>query len=594
MSSAPPPRFFGLLSLGLLAACASYAALIFCSSSWAEARALDEVFPFYGGPIRLFSPAAWQAARWSLGGAAGLLTGVGAGCLISSPPSRQELSALAYETQLTWRELRASLTVLTARQRGLALATLAALTGLRLYFSLVTPEYDDEISYEVFVSKGLLAISAYYPIPNNHVLSNTLDWLFFRLHPGFWWTMRLPVLLTSTTATGLWFAGLLRRGGFRVAAVATTLFGLMQLSLYHAAVGRGYWLLTGLAGAVFFASLALTAPPGRHRAAWLALLLAGVLGAYTVPTFAYVLASAFSWLGWSFWRRQQLARLGQLAAVAVLTGLGAAMLYAPLLFVSGFAKLTGNHFVLPLSAGEFWQSLPAYLWFTEGFLAGQRTVGAGLVLLGLGLVGYLFRLAQRGQLPTISAHRLRRLGRPALWFMGVPYAVLLVQRVQPPERVLFYKAFFFFILVGLVVDWALARWPASAQRWLRPALLASAGLFASYEVTGIVRDNRPVRRHNAAYRASWQWLLHQPPGPVLIPETTLNLFFRFYAHSELPHRPEQIDYAPHAGTRYAYVVAFANGRGFFHPRFPFLPTFRNQEVAIYRVPPNYSLDNIQP
>lgn len=590
---AAPPRFFGLLGLGLLSICAAYAAQVLGAGTWAEARALDEIFPFYGGPIRAFSPADWQAARWGLSGAALLLGGgVGAGLLFSES-NRQELRALAAETRQAGARLVGGLRALTARQRGQALAALALLTGLRLCCSLIIPEYDDEISYEVFVSKGLLATGAYYPIPNNHVLSNSISLLFHWVNPGFWWTMRLPVVLISTGATVLLFAGLVRRGGFRVAAVAASLLGVLQISLYHAAVGRGYWLLTGLAGLLFFAALALTEARGRHRAAWAALLLAGVLGAYTVPTFAYALASAYSWLGWSFWRRGERAQLTRLAMVAVLTGLGAATLYAPILLVSGFHQLAGNSFVVPLAPDRFWRSLPAYVWFNEGFLAGQRTVGAGLTLLGLGLVGYLFRLARRGRLPAGLAARLRQLAGPALWFMALPYAVLAGQRVQPPERTLFYKAFFFFILVGLLLDWALTRWPAPAHRWLRPALLASATLFALYQITGIERDNRPVRRHNAAYRAGWQWLIEQPPGPVLIPETTLNLFFRFYAHSEPPHRPAQIDFAPRGRTRYAYVVAFSNGRGYFHPTFRFPPAYRNEQVAIYLIPLNYPLD-IQP
>jgi hypothetical protein len=102
---------------------------------------------------------------------------------------------------------------LNSEQRRWAGGALGALTLLRLYFSLDNPAYDDAVSYEVFVSKGLLATSAYYPIPNNHVLSNTLSLLFYQVSPNFWWTMRLPVLLISSGATVFPVCGAAAAGG---------------------------------------------------------------------------------------------------------------------------------------------------------------------------------------------------------------------------------------------------------------------------------------------------------------------------------------------------------------------------------------------
>ena len=344
----------------------------------------------------------------------------------------------------------------------------------------------------------------------------------------------------------------------------------------------------GWPGRCFFCTLALGRTRGQSRAAWAGLVLAGALGGFAVPTFVYVLAAAFSWLGLA-WRHRG-PQLAQLGAAAALTGAATAALYAPLLLVSGVAKFAGNGFVAALAPAVFWQGLPAYLWHTEGFLAGQRTLGA-LLVTGpvLALVGRLCWLARAGRLPAGQARRLRQLGGPALWFGAVPYALIAAQRVFPPERVLLYKAFFFFLLAGLVADWALGRWPAPAHRGPRRALAALALLFAAYEAYAVVRVNPAARRSNAAYRAGMAWLAGQPPGPVLAPEPTHNLFFRFYAHSELRQRAWQIDDDQRGRTRYAYVVAFPNQRGFFRPVFPFPPAYRNEELDIYAVPAGYPL-----
>jgi hypothetical protein len=177
-----------------------------------------------------------------------------------------------------------------------------------------------------------------------------------------------------------------------------------------------------------------------------------------------------------------------------------------------------------------------------------------------------------------------RLGVPALWFVLLPYAVLVVQRVFPPERVLLYKAFFFFILVGLVLEWARQRWPVGMYRraWRGLAVLAVA--FASFETWYVVRVNPGARGTNAAYQSGLDWLARQPPGPALIPEPTHNLFFRFYAHTRHPGFPWHIDDAKQDSVRYAYVVAFPNKRGLFQPPISFPPAFRNAEVEIFVMP----------
>ncbi|MCI1187549.1 hypothetical protein MON38_08970 [Hymenobacter sp. DH14] len=587
------PIYLGsLLISGVLAACAGWAAVVLASTPWEEARQLDTIFPFYAWRTRPYSATDYHAACLGLATCAAALAGVGFAPLLWAARCRAAVATGAREISHALAGMAAGLRALSRPQRGLALAVLASLTALRLYFSLANPEYDDAVSYEVFVSKGLLATSAFYPIPNNHVFSNTISLLFYQLHPGFWWSMRLPVLLISTGASVGWFAGLLRRAGFRVALLAVGLFSVLQLSLYHAGVGRGYWLLIGLAGIVFFSTLELRRPDGRQLAAWAGLLVAGVLGCYTVPPFVYVLASAYSWLGLQALRQRQWPRMGALLAFGLATLAGAGLLYTPLLLVSGWAALTGNGYVATLPVGEFWHGLPGYIWHTEGFLAGQRTLGAGITLAGLLLAGRLFWLNQAGRLPAAVATALRTLGYPALWFMLFPYAVVVVQRVYPPERVMLYKAQFFFVLLALGLDWLLQQSPGPRQLRVRQLLLgAGVALFTAYGTYAVVRVNPAARGTNAAYHDGLHWLAAQAPGPVLLPEPTQNLFFRFYAHTQARQHPWQLDYAQQPGRAYRYVVAFPNRRGYFQPEFPFPPAYHNSSVDIYAVPAGYTFQS---
>ena len=587
----PSPRFLWLLSLLAVASCAAYAAGVLSGASLTDVLALDSIAAEHEHwHIRAVTATELRGLKIAL---ALVATGLGltAALLVRIPTGRHEWTALGIESRAVWAATARRWQRLPTRARLGAGLGLVVLTALRTYFSLSKPLHAEEIaSYEFFVSKGLLAVSTYYPIPNNHILSNALSWAFYRLNPGFWWSMRLPVLLISTAGTTGWFLGLLRWANFRVAVWATAGFCWLQLSLYNASAGRGYWLLISLVGMLFFCTLALNQPGENKRAAWAGLLLAGLAGCYTVPTFAYALGSALAWLGWHSLRQRDWPQLGRIVGVGVAIGAGCLALYAPMLLVSGSGRLFGNGFVAARDAHVFWPGLPAYLWFTEGMLAGQRTVGGALVLAVIGGAGYWLgwlpgRPAAVDSVPTRAVSGQYQLGKAALWFALFPYALVLAQRVFPPERVLLYKSFFLFILIGLLADaWLRRPVPTWQRRWSRRLLLAVFAVFAAYQTHYVEFLNQQGRATVAAYHDGFVWLQQQPVGPVLAPEPLHNLYFRFYAHTTSPARPWQLDILRRPTRRYTYVVAFPNKRGAFQPQFSFPPAYANAQVEIFVLP----------
>jgi len=525
---------------------AGYAALVLYSASWPAVAALRD---FYDWHPRAYTAGEFWGLRGALAGGSVLLLGLALG-LGLAPAGRRQGLLLGQELRSGLRGLGAGWRALRPGQRRAALGGLLVLTALRFYYSLVMAPADDGVSYEVFVRASLLTVSATYPFPNNHVLSNTVGWIFYQVHPGFWWSMRLPVVLTATGATALWFVALLRRSNFRVALLAVSAFSLLQLSFYHAVTGRGYWLLVGLGAVGFFAVLELGAPLGRRRAAWAGLVLSGVLGLYTVPTHAYFLLSAYGWLGLQQLRSRAGQALAGTTGLGVLTLVGAGLLYAPLLLVSGPGQLFGNDYVRALGAGAFWRSLPAYLWLTEGWLSGHRWLGPlPLLAVGLGL-GWARRVgAAQG-----AGRASWRLVAPSLWFMAAPYLLVVVQRVQPPERTLFYKSMLLCVLAALLADWALARLPplSPRRRWA-PGLVAAAGLAGAVsQLAVLTRHNEQERRQWQTYRQPMAWLATQPPGPVLAPDPVPRFILRFFAHTEFRQQPWQIDARPCPGVRYRY------------------------------------------
>ena len=580
----PSHRFFTLIACLILGLCTGYSALVLSSATWAEARQLDTIFPFYTWRIQPFS--AIELSRiWRLlaGGAALLLST--ATMLASGSAARAERAAWQSELNQAFNGLKIILTALSAVEQRIATGTLAALTALRLFLSLpaVTPGYDDVPSYELFASKSFLAVSAYYPVPNNHILSNTVSWLFYHLDPGFWFTMRLPVVLEATGATVLLFTGLLwTRIGFRPALLTTLLFSLTQLSLYHAAVGRGYWLVTALAGTSFFCTLALRKPQRLPRVAWTGLIVSGILGTYTVPTFILVLVSATSWLSLCLLQQKFISEIANLVVVSITIVAGVLLLYTPLLFISGSAIFFSNGFVAPHPWAEFWHGLPAYIWETEGFLAGQMRIGALLTVTGTTAGISLFWWARRGRVPAALLSPGLYLIPAALWFLAAPYPLLMIQRVFAPSRTLLYKAFFIFLLLTLAIEWLLRlRKSRTQQRWVHLMLGLSGTLWLGYQLTSMWRESQQPKRHNEALHTAFEWLDHQPRGPILIPESTQNIFVRMYMHSERQGQQWQINNYPQPNVTYSYVMAFPEHHGLFQPQFSYPPAFRNEQAEIY-------------
>lgn len=153
---------------------------------------------------------------------------------------------------------------LSGPERLVAGALLLLVLGLRLFwFVNDTLSPDETLSYDTFVQEGRLAVTSFYPLPNNHVFSNFLAWLLTQLLPSqdVRLVMRLPSLLASTAGTTLSLALLTHWRSFRVAALATALFSLAPAALTYAVAGRGYAVQLLCVQLAFFAAVGLLAAP---------------------------------------------------------------------------------------------------------------------------------------------------------------------------------------------------------------------------------------------------------------------------------------------------------------------------------------------
>ncbi|GAB3224388.1 hypothetical protein GCM10027346_04470 [Hymenobacter seoulensis] len=409
---------------------------------------------------------------------------------------------------------------LSKAERWLGGLVLVGVLALRIYYFLVYPLGTDEVAtYDYFVRGGPVAITSFYPIPNNHILFSLSCWVvsWFTHHDVL--ILRVPTLVVSLFGTLVTYALLLRLTNFRVATLAVGLFCFSPLSVYYAVVGRGYFLLITLAILQFLAALAILHSKHYQRLGWGVFVITGVLGMYTIPTYAYPLASLGFWLTVVFLRRRDYAALGHVLGAGGCIVLGTLVLYGPIICVSGLQALTGNEYVAPQPLSLFWPNYLSYLQQPAHELFGHERLSVA-AFLGVMLLSF-------GVLPLLPAAH-RRVAVPALVVVLLPFLFMPLQRVYASARVLMYATFFFFLAAALAADWLLGT-KRLATRQVLPLLGFMLLGYGSYQTVLYRHYLRNARAQEQQLKQTYAWLEQRKPHKVLFEAPFHKLYFHHYA-----------------------------------------------------------------
>lgn len=578
-ASAVSLRFFVATGLVCLLASSGFLLLIFGPASYAQVQELGR-HTYHEGGYR-YLPLAVTPASY------GLLRG---GLVVLALSSFGGLAALYYtarlwlkqEARLLGQDLRAAAALpgsvvrsLTRPEKWVAGGLLTLILAIRVWYLTNYVLGTDEVaSHDYFVRPGLLTISSFYPIPNNHLFFNLLCWPLTFLIDNTQLVMRLPTFTAAAVGTALGYLLLIRQSGFRVATLATGLFSLLPLSLYYSVAGRGYFLQFTLLLLAFFAALAVLQLASYQRLGWVVFIASSILGFYTIPTFLYPFVSLNLGLLLSLgWQRRWL-EMRQLVLAGSIVGLTAALLYWPVVCVSGLRQLVGNRYVVTMTDAVFWAQYWRYLRILADMLAGNGrvgvVVGGGLLVLGP-LLAWL--------LPRSTRH----LAALAWLLLLLPLPLMAVQQVQVPARVLLYTSFFACVLGSLLATVLLERLrvPTRAQLLLGLAVVATYG---GYQFRRQLAPHRAEVREQAQMQATYAWLKRQGTPSVLLAAPDYELFFRHYAQQE--NRPLLLHTTPAPGKAYDFTI---QGRGanplptWALPPF-YVPVYRNSFVVIYARP----------
>ncbi len=314
---------------------------------------------------------------------------------------------------------------------GLIIIAIAA----RLAFLNQPMRYDEALSFNEFASRAPYYGLSFYPEPNNHLLNTLLMHVAYAVLGNQPWVLRLPALIAGVLLVPATY-GLGRLLYGRGAGLAAA--GLVAASSYvveYSTNARGY-TLAALCCVTMFA-LGVVAVRRDSLATLLAGAVVAAAGIYAVPTTVYGVVIACAWLAIEL-RRSRPVHISLSTAVVVLLlmMLLVALVYLPVVLVSGPEALIANRFVVPLGIGELLQQLPASLVRTWQFWNRDLPLPVVALLVAGCLVATIAEL-QRQKVPV------------ALLAVGACLALVVVQRVAPFERVwLFLLPLYFVVGAG--------------------------------------------------------------------------------------------------------------------------------------------------
>jgi hypothetical protein len=335
---------------------------------------------------------------------------------------------------------------------GLVGATVVAV-ALRVRFLDVPLRYDEATTLVNFVSDPLHTALAEYPTPNNHLLHTALAKLSVTLLGATDTALRLPALLAGILLVPLTFALGLRLHGRTTALLAAAAIATSSTLVEYSTNARGYTLLAACTAVCLLAAASIA--EGAGRSSWAALVLAAVLGCFAIPIMVYAFGGTLLWLAWSLRVRGQELRttfLRPAAAALGVTGVLVALLYLPVIVVSGPSAIVANEFLTPLPFGELVEGLPAHARETAATWVRDLPLAVALVL-GASLLASL-----------VAWRRLGRFPPPLVPLVAWTLVVVAFQRVIPYTRVWLFLLPALAVAVcappGHLVDRRAARWAA--------------------------------------------------------------------------------------------------------------------------------------
>jgi hypothetical protein len=221
---------------------------------------------------------------------------------------------------------------------GIVFTVFAIGIFLRIWHLGRAVRYDEAWTYVEFASRPLVFALSNYTAPNNHLLNTFLVHFSTQLFGDTIFGLRFPALAAGCLVIlASWFVARALYGhlaGMLTAGCVAALPTFIEFSIN----ARGYALQWLSVLAVMWFAIVLQENPSL-RIGWLGLVVAGVVGIYSVPTTLIAIAGVFGWMLASTLADREASKiksvLRNVALAGIAIGLLSLLLYVPPLVVGG-------------------------------------------------------------------------------------------------------------------------------------------------------------------------------------------------------------------------------------------------------------------
>jgi hypothetical protein len=293
---------------------------------------------------------------------------------------------------------------------------------VRVRYLFLPVRYDEAFTYLYYARKPLIVGMSFYSAPNNHVFHTVLVHFAVLVLGNHPWAFRLPALAAGILLLPCSYAAVRRLYGRSAALLTAAFLAASEPLVEYSTNARGYTIvclcfvmLIWLGGEVLSA---------ESVSRWICFVGVAAVGFYTIPIMLYPFAMVVAWTALGAWRlRLRAGFFLRLSIACGATVVAAAMLYLPVIVVSGRSALFSNRFVQSRSWSYFFSNI------LQSFVSTWKSWNAAIpyALAVVLLLAFLLGVVFEG----------RMLRAPASLLVGlIPVALVLVgQRVVPFERV---------------------------------------------------------------------------------------------------------------------------------------------------------------
>lgn len=222
---------------------------------------------------------------------------------------------------------------------------------IRVFFIDQPMRVDESWTFLASVKDGWWSVLIYVT-PNNHVLHSIFVKLSTSILGAHPWSIRLPALLFGVLSIVLTFCVTRCFGGrglFAAAVVATNPYMIL-----FSTNARGYSLLVCIFLALIVVGWLYARSPSKGGATNVAILSA--LGAFTIPTMVFPLSGILLWIVHVGLRSASVNRMDFIRSYifcGLKIALLIALLYAPVVYLSGLKSIVANDWVIPQTYSVF-------------------------------------------------------------------------------------------------------------------------------------------------------------------------------------------------------------------------------------------------